>query len=136
MNCWTKANFSYSSSSTFTSSGCEAKTRVYNFVMMYFSSPSPALSNSSSDRPAQRGWARKAVSILVRNSCTAALSLSGSGGLFEKDTMKVLMDLTNSEADGCRIRSKKSCHVSGAVEALNGSALSIVLIRSSSICAT
>lgn len=50
---------------------------------------SPALSNSSSEQPAQSGWALKAASILLRKSWTAALSLSGLGGLFENDTIKL-----------------------------------------------
>lgn len=50
---------------------------------------SPALSSSSSEQPAQSECARKALSMLARNSCTAALSLSGSGAWFENDTMKL-----------------------------------------------
>lgn len=107
---------------------CEAKTRGNNFVMMYFSRPSPALSSSSSDPVDHSGWARKEASMLARNCCTDVLSVSGSGGVFEIDTMKVLMALTNSAADGCRMRSRKSCHVSGAVEELNGSLFSMDLV--------
>lgn len=50
---------------------------------------SPELSSSSSELPAQSVWALKAPSMLARNSCTAALSFSGSGALFEKDVMKL-----------------------------------------------
>lgn len=50
---------------------------------------SPALSSSSSVLPAQSVWALNAPSMLARNSCTEALSFSGSGALFEKETMKL-----------------------------------------------
>lgn len=50
---------------------------------------SPALSSSSSEQPDQSGWALKAPSILAKNSWTEALSLSGSGALFENDTIKL-----------------------------------------------
>ncbi|MFS7950027.1 hypothetical protein Hanom_Chr06g00578561 [Helianthus anomalus] len=92
---------------------------------MYFSRPSPVLSNSSSVRPAHRGWARKLASILLKKSCTDAASLSGSGALFDNDTIKFLICLTNSVAEGCRIRSKKSCHVRVAVEETDASEFSI-----------
>ncbi|GJV31679.1 protein root hair defective 3 [Tanacetum coccineum] len=67
------------------------------------------------------------LSLTSPNALPGALFLSGSGGLFERHTMKVFMALTNSDADGCRMRSKKSCHVKGTVEALNGSTFFIVL---------
>lgn len=50
---------------------------------------SPALSSSSSEHPAQSGWALKALSMFLRNSCTAALSLSGLGEFFENVTIKL-----------------------------------------------
>lgn len=41
--------------------------------------------------------------------------------------MYLLMALTKSAAEGCRMRSRKSCHVSGAVDVPNMSAFSILL---------
>lgn len=85
-------------------------------------------SNSSSVRPAHRGWARKAASMVAKNSCMDSLSFSGFGIVFENVVMKFFMVFTNSVAEGCLMRSRKSCHVRVVVDETGGSVFSISFI--------
>ena len=86
----------------------------YSFVMMYFSSASPAASRSSADALRQRMCARNAASVVLRKSCNLRESRAGSGVPVWKAAMKCLMAETRSLAAGFLIFSKKDANVISA----------------------